>query len=537
MSSLSEFIIQSLAGGLRPLLAVGVSLAAAGGILLLGRRPNLRDALLLAAAAVKFALVASMVPDVLAGRVVETAPLLLTPTLALHLRADALGLAFAALSSALWVVTAVYSITYMRTLEYGHQTGYHAAFAVCLGATMGIAFAGNLLTFFVFYELLTVATYPLVVHRRTPEAVAAGRKYLVYTLGAGQVLLVAVLWTQHLAPGGGFTAGGFLGGAAGAVAGAPGDPAAGAAASLPALRVLFTLFVVGLGAKAAIMPLHGWLPTAMIAPTPVSALLHAVAVVKAGVFGILRVTGYVFGPEAVAGIDPGQVLAWVASLTMILASLRALAEDNLKRRLAYSTVGQLSYVVLGAALGAPAAFAGAVFHITAHALMKITLFFCAGAIYAATHKENVSEFDGLGRSMPVTVGAFGLGALGITGMPFIAGFVSKWTLGTGAAAAGRPGFIVPLLLSGVLSLGYLLPVVYRAYFGRAAGDGPDGDGRPEEGGLREAPAGLVVPLVLTALAAVALGLLPDLGLNLYELAATAARSVFGGGFGLAGGGP
>jgi multicomponent Na+:H+ antiporter subunit D len=469
----------------------------------------LREGITLAAAAGKLGLVLSLLAEGLKGKVAESVSLELVPGVALVLKADPLGSLFAVLAAGLWVVTSVYSIGYMRGLGYGHQTGYFASFAVCLSATMGIALANNLLTFFLFYEILTIATYPLVIHRRSPEAIAAGRKYLVYTLAAGQVLLLAIIWVEVLAPGAAFQPGGFLAGRA----------------PDKVLAVIFLLFVVGLGVKAAVMPLHGWLPTAMIAPTPVSALLHAVAVVKAGAFGFVRVAGYVFGPQWLAQVGAGPVLAWAAAVTIVLASLRALAEDNLKRRLAYSTVGQLSYVVLGAGLGTPAALAGAAFHIVAHALMKITLFFCAGAIYVATHRENVSEMDGIGRQMPLTMTAFAVGTLGIVGMPFMVGFISKWYLGMGALEAGQGAFVAVLLVSALLSSGYFFPIVYRAFFRRG-----------ENAAIREARAALLVPLLITAVGAVVLGVFPNLGVNFFQLALMVAESVtHTGGGGMAGG--
>ncbi|MDN5347302.1 MAG: multicomponent Na+:H+ antiporter subunit [Clostridia bacterium] len=494
----------------RPLWAVLISLVAAGLILLSDRRPNLRETITMLAAVGKFVIVLTMLPDVLAGQVVESAPLKLAPGISLHLRADALGLLFALLSSGLWVVTSVYSIGYMRSMKYGHETGYYASFAVCLSAAVGIALAANLLTFFVFYEILTIATYPLVVHARTPEAVSGGRKYLVYTLTAGQLLLIAVVWAQVVAPGAEFRPGGFLAGRI----------------TPPALDIMFILFILGLGVKAAIMPLHDWLPTAMVAPTPVSALLHAVAVVKAGAFGFLRITGYVFGPELLKETNLGSLLAWIAALTIIVASLRALAEDNLKRRLAYSTVGQLSYVVLGAALITPMSLVGGMFHIVAHAFMKITLFFCAGAIYVTTHKENVSEMDGIGRQMPLTMGAFTLGSLGIVGMPFVVGFVSKWNLGLGALQAGHPIFVAVLVASALLSTGYFFPIVYKAYFGQTR----------ETYSRHEAKPSLLYPLVLTALVSLVLGIMPNFGLSFYQLAKMAAKSIIASGMVLAGGG-
>jgi multicomponent Na+:H+ antiporter subunit D len=482
----------------RPFAAILVSLVAALLILASGRRPNLRETWTLLAAVIKLALVASLLPAVLAGEVIESTPLTLVPGLALHLRADALGLLFALVASSLWLLTSVYSIGYMRAGGYAHQTGYFASFAVCLSATIGIAFAANLITFFLFYEILTVATYPLVIHFRTKEALSAGRKYLAYTLVAGQSLLLAIIWTQTIAPGASFQPGGFLAGSA---------PSA-------ALIALFVLFIAGVGVKAAIMPLHGWLPDAMVAPTPVSALLHAVAVVKAGAFGTVRIVGFVFGVDLLREIGMDAALAAVATTTILLASLRALGERHLKRRLAYSTISQLSYIVLGAAVGSAAALAGAIFHIAAHGAMKITMFFCAGAIYAKTHLEQIDQLGGIGRRLPVTMAAFTICALGLAGLPSLAGFVSKWNLGVGALTAGEPVFLAVLVLSGVLNIAYFFPIVRTAFFGGNPAISSD-----------EAHPSMTLPLALTALAAVALGVYPDAGLHLYELAWQAAQSI------------
>ena len=482
-----------------PLLTVLVSLLAAGAILLSGRHPNLREAWTFVAAAVKFLLVVSMLPTVLAGGVIEAGYLELLPGWSLQLRADLFGLVFALLASGLWILTSVYSIGYMRAGRYTHQTGYFAAFAACLSATMGIAFAGNLITFFLFYEMLTLATYPLVVHDRTAEAVAAGRKYLAYTLGAGQLLLLATVAVSFLAPGADFQPGGFLLGTA----------------PLGVLALVFVAGLVGVGAKAAIMPLHSWLPAAMVAPTPVSALLHAVAVVKAGTFGCVRLVHYVFGVDLLRAMGADTVLAAVAALTILLASVRALGEQNLKRRLAYSTVSQLSYIVLGAAIGSLAAVAGAMFHIVAHGFMKITLFFCAGAIYIKTHKLEIPDLAGLGRQMPITFGAFTLGALGLAGTPLCVGFISKWQLGAGALESGQAVFLAVLVASGILNFAYFFPVVYTAFFGRPG----------QAVRYDEASPALWAPLALTALVSLVLGVYPNAGLRFYDLAWAAAESV------------
>ena len=485
-----------------PLLAVLVSLLGAGAIMLSDRHPNLRETWTFVAAAIKFLLVVSMLPTVLAGGVIEASYVELLPGWSLHLRADLFGLVFALLASGLWILTSIYSIGYMRAGHYTHQTGYFASFALCLSATMGIAFAGNLITFFLFYEMLTLATYPLVVHDRTEEAVGAGRKYLAYTLGSGQLLLLAAVAVSFLAPGAAFQPGGFLAGTA----------------SLGVLGLVFVAGLIGVGAKAAIMPLHSWLPAAMVAPTPVSALLHAVAVVKAGTFGCVRLVHYVFGVDLLRAMGADTVLAAVAALTILLASVRALGEQNLKRRLAYSTVSQLSYIVLGAAIGSMAAVAGAMFHIVAHGFMKITLFFCAGAIYIKTHKLEIPDLAGLGRQMPITFGAFTLGALGLAGTPLCVGFISKWQLGAGALESGQAVFLGVLVASGILNFAYFFPVVYTAFFGRPG----------QVVRFDEANTALWAPLAVTALISLVLGVYPNAGLQFYDLAWAAAESVMAG---------
>jgi multicomponent Na+:H+ antiporter subunit D len=406
---------------------------------------------------------------------------------------------FAALASGLWLLTTVYSIGYVRALDEPRQTRYFACFALCLFATVGLALAGNLLTFFAFFEILTVAAYPLVVHKGTEEAARAGRIYLLYTLTGGTALLGAVVWTSALAGTLEFRPGGIL----------PADTAPAA------LWGLFALFVVGCGVKAAIVPLHTWLPLAMIAPTPVSALLHAVAVVKAGVFGVVRIVGFVFGPELLGDIGAAGVLAGLALTTILLASLAAAAQDNLKRLLAFSTISQLSYVVLGVALGTQTGFAGGVVHIASHALLKITLFFCAGAIYVTAHVERVSDMAGLGRRMPWTMGAFAAAAFMLAGMPPGAGFVSKWRLIEGAVQGGAWVAVLVLLAGVVLNVAYFTPVIVRAFAGPAAP------------GTAEAPASLLVPLLLTAAGGLLLGLVPDGVLPVLPLALEIARSVSG----------
>jgi multicomponent Na+:H+ antiporter subunit D len=488
---------------LRPLAAVLVSLAAVPLILASRRRPNLREAWTLLAAVAKAALVLSMLPWVLEGRAPECRLWTLSPGIVLALRVDPLGLVFGIVASTLWVLTSVYSIGYVRGAHEQKQTRYFASFAVCLSATLGIAFAANLLTFLVFFEMLTLATYPLVLHKETPEAKAGARRYLAYTLPAGLALLLATAVSWSLAGRLEFRPGGFL---------------AEDMASRGALQALFLLFVLGVGVKAGLMPLHSWLPAAMVAPTPVSALLHAVAVVKAGGFGVLRVTGFVFGPALTAEIAAGPALAWAAGITLTLASLLAMAQDDLKRRLAYSTVGHLGYIVLGAALVNAWSWTGAVLHLVFHATMKITLFFCAGAIYVRTHRERVSELAGIGRQMPVTMAAFAVASLGLAGVPGVNGFVSKWGLAAGVAAADRTALLGLLVLSGVLNAAYFFPVVHAAFFKRSPAFPRFGEASPL----------LVGPLALTAAASVVLGIVPDVGVHAWALARATAAAVTGG---------
>ena len=487
-----------------PFYAVMVSLIAAPLIMLSSRHANLREFWTLVASIIKFSLVFLLLPDALAGRIAGFTFWEISPGIALALKADIFGLFFALIASGLWILTSLYSIGYVRGLAEHKQTRYFASFAVCLSATIGIAFAANLLTFVFFYEILTIATYPLVIHRETKVAIAAGRKYLVYTLTAGVLLIAATAWTYRIAGTLDFRAGGLFG---------------NASFSPSAITVLFLIFLGGVGVKAAVMPLHSWLPAAMVAPTPVSALLHAVAVVKSGVFGVVRVVGFVFGPELLRQFGLNTLLACFAGATIILASLLAFRQDNLKQRLAYSTVGHLSYIVLGAALLSPASLIGGLLHIANHATMKITLFFCAGAIYVKHHKEKISELDGIGRAMPWTMGAFTLGAVGLAGMPPINGFISKWQLGLGALQAGELLPLAVLVLSGLLNAGYFAPIVYRAFLKKPA--------VPFEHG--EAPPSMVIPIVVAALFSLLLGLNPDLFFHFYRLAAMVSGSILGGG--------
>ena len=495
-----------------PLLAVLASALAALLIILSSRWPNLREGWSVLAALVKLGLVASMLPAVLDGRVPETELFELSPGIAIVLRADAAGMIFALLASLLWVLASVYSIGYMRALNEPKQTRFFTAFALSLTATVGVAFSANLLTFVLFYELLSLFTYPLVIHRQTEEAIRAGRKYLFFTLSGGLALIGATAWVHVLGIDATFRPGGFLSSLSGNNA---------------QLWGLFALLIIGVAVKSAIMPLHSWLPSAMVAPTPVSALLHAVAVVKAGAFGVIRVVGFVFGVELLQEMGAWLVLAIFAGATLIIGSTLAMRMDNLKRRLAYSTISHLSYIALGVALLGPSAWLGALLHLVGHGVTKITLFFCAGAIHVRTHKENVSEMSGIGRQMPVTMAAFALASLSIVGIPPFVLFTSKWFLGIGAVQASQQAFLFLYLISGVLSAGYLFPIVFRAFWRSS----------PEFPRYGEAPMRMVVPLVITALLALFLGTNPDLPFQFFSLASDVAEAVTGAVPPALGGGP
>jgi multicomponent Na+:H+ antiporter subunit D len=492
-----------------PLLVVLVSLAAVPLIIVSSKYQNLREFWTIAASFIKFGLVLTLLPNALLGRTAELQIVEIFPgiekSIGITLRADPFGVFFALIASGLWIFTSFYSIGYVRGVPEKKQTRYFASFAVCLSATMGIAFSANLLTFIIFYEILTIATYPLVIHKETEEAIKGGRKYLIYTLTAGLFLIAASIWTYQITGTLDFKAGGLF---------------ADGLLNPQTAVVLFFLFLGGVGVKAAIMPMHSWLPTAMVAPTPVSALLHAVAVVKSGVFAVVRVVGFVFGPVIMAKFGLDTILLVMAGFTIIVASLIALRQDNLKRRLAYSTVGHLSYIVLGAALLTPAGFAGGMMHIAFHATMKITLFFVAGAIYVNLHRENISQLDGIGKVMPWTMGAFTIGAVGLAGIPPINGFVSKWYLGMGSIESGSLIPLGILVLSGLLNVAYLFPIIHVAFFKK-------GDEKLK--GKGEAPLTMVIPIVICAILSVLFGIFPDIFFKFYQLAVSISRSILGGG--------
>jgi len=480
----------------KPILAFLVSLVAAAIILVLHKRPNLRDATTLIAAVIKFLLVISMAPLILQGRVVEYTLFSVLPGIDFAFRVDPLGMVFATTSSLLWILAAIYSIGYMRSLNEHAQTRFFACFAVSLSAAVGGAFAANLFTLVIFYEVLSLITYPLVYHHEDDEAWGGSRKYVVYLVGASKsFLLIALALTYQLAGTLDFQSQGVFG---------------AVTASPLVLTLLYFCYLAGF-AKAAIMPLHAWLPAAMVAPTPVSGLLHAVAVVKMGVFCVLRVIFHIFGVQMMGDLGLGIATAYLVSFTIIMASLYALTRDDLKARLAYSTVSQLSYIILGAALLTPGTMVGGIVHIAGHAFSKITLFFCAGSIFCACRRRRVSELGGIGRHMPWTMGAFFIASLSMIGIPPAGGFISKWYLVIGTVEAQELAFLLVLLVSSVLNAAYFLPVTYKAFFER---EQPPPTGTSVQP-IREIPL-VATALVLTALLSLMLGIYPDYFLTLAQ---------------------
>ena len=480
---------------IKPVLAITTSLLASIFIIVSKEKPDLRESWTFLAGLLKLGIIASMAPVILSGAEIVYSVAEVVPGVAIRFRVDALGMLFALVSSSLWIVTSAYSVGYMRGLKEHSQTRYFCFFALALSATIGVAFSANLLTLYLFYEMLSFATYPLVTHHQDKEARSSGRKYLLYIVGSSiGLVLPAMIICYHLTGTLDFTNQGFLAGNG----------------SKPLLAVLLVMLLFGF-TKAAIMPLHAWLPAAMVAPTPVSALLHAVAVVKVGAFSIVRVLTGVFGIELLSSLNFGPAICYVASFTIIVGSLIALSQDELKRRLAFSTVSQLSYIVLGTALLSPKGMIGGMTHIAMHAFGKITLFFCAGAIAVATGKKHISEMVGIGKKMPVTMIAFFIGSLSVIGLPPTGGFFSKWYLVLGTLQADQLPMLLVLLGSSLLNASYFLPIVYKAFF--CTEQESMFDNRVEE-----APAWCLVPLVVTAVGCIVLFFYPTPFLNLAALA-------------------
>ncbi len=476
---------------IRPFLAVLVSAVAVGLIVASRKKPNLREFWSFGAGAIKFLIVISMVPVVLSGGVVEYTVLTVLPGIELKFRADPLGLFFAITASFLWMITTAYSIGYMRSMNEHAQTRYFACFAIALSSAIGVAFSANLFTMYLCYEILSIMTYPLVAHHEDGAAWEGGKKYLVYLMGLSKTFLLAALVMTYMITGTlDFQEGGIF------------------TTAMPPVLVTLTyvFFLVGL-AKAGIMPFHNWLPSAMVAPTPVSALLHAVAVVKVGVFSVVRVMTHVFGIDVLAHFNLGIPTALFVSITIITASIIALTKDDLKARLAYSTVSQLSYIILGVALLTPSGVLGGILHIANHAFSKITLFFCAGSIFVSSGIKKISQLDGIGRKMPFTMAAFTIGAFSMIGIPAAAGFTSKWYMAVGSLEAGQMGILFVLLTSTVLNAAYFLPIVFRAFFKEP----PVGDAKFDA--ITERPF-MAIPITITAIIVVVIGIYPDFFVNM-----------------------
>ncbi len=480
---------------IKPLLAVLVTLFVIPILVSASQKPNVRESWIFIAGAIKLVLVLSMLPTVLDGKQIVLTLFEIAPGADIAFRVDGLGMLFALVAASLYIVTSVYSIGYMRGLNEHGQTRFVSFFALAISATIGAAFSANLLTLYLFYEILSLATYPLVTHHQDAKSRISGRRYLTFILGTSiGLVLPAMIYCYFVTGTLEFSTAGIFAGQL----------------SKPAALVLLLMFVFGF-AKAGIMPFHTWLPAAMVAPTPVSALLHAVAVVKVGVFSIVRVITGIFGVNLLADFNLGVVVMTIASVTILVGSCIALSQDELKRRLAFSTISQLSYIVFGVALLTPQGLLGGVIHIAMHAFGKITLFFCAGAIYVATGKKYISQMGGLGRKMPFTFAAFFIGALGVIGLPPSGGFYSKWNLILGTLESQQTIFMLVLLLSSFLNAFYFLPIIYNGFFGES----PDEDKEP--GKIQEANLCCVIPLLITACISIVLFFFPTVFINLINI--------------------
>jgi multicomponent Na+:H+ antiporter subunit D len=469
-----------------PLLIVLTSAVASLLIFATAKKPNSRESVTFIAAGIKLYLLGTMTPWIIQGNVYICHISSFIPGLPISFKIDALGLLFAYVAASLWILTTMYSIGYMRHLKEHAQTRYFACFAIALAATMGVSFSANLLTLYIFYEILSLSTYPLVAHHQDSDGRSGSRKYLTYLLGTSiAFILPAMIITYQLTGTLDFTGTGVFD------------------ASVPTttLTVLLLLFIFGF-AKGGLMPFHSWLPGAMVAPTPVSSLLHAVAVVKVGVFSIVRIITGIFGIQLLTTTHLNTLICVIAGFTVIAASLIALSQDNLKRLLAFSTVGQLSYIILGAGIANTLGVQGSILHIAMHAFGKITLFFCAGAIFAATGKKYISQMSGIGRQMPYTMIAFSIGALSIIGLPPAAGFISKWYMVLGAANSTNQWVLLIYLCSTLLNAAYFLPIIYKAFFSSNTNN-------EFNTGIKEAPLFCLMPLIITALLTLALFVYPQ----------------------------
>lgn len=471
------------------LIALLIPLIGTLGVMFKGDNENVREGISSVASIILLLVVASMVPAVLGGKTLYLQLFTILPGVTVTLRADAMSMIFALVASSLWTIAVYYSMGYMRGLNEHAQTRFNACFALAIFGAIGVAFSDNLFTMYLFYEVVSICTYPLVAHHQDEEGYHGARKYIIYLtttakafLLPAMILIYVLTGTLDFAPD--ITTGIFPHGVN------------------KALVIMLYIFCIFGFAKNGVMPFHHWLPGAMVAPTPVSALLHAVAVVKVGVFCTTRTMLYVFGTNTMQTLNLGIPTAYFVGFTVIAASIIALSKDNLKSRLAYSTVSQLSYIIMGVALLTVPGIQGGLIHIVNHAFSKITLFFCAGAIYVATHKKYISEMEGLGKTMPFTFAAFGIASLSMIGAPPVAGFITKWSLLVGSVEAHQLGILLILIASTLLNAAYFAPVTYRAFFGKRP------EGEPYTG-IKEAPLSMLIPILIACTISVIIGIYPD----------------------------
>ncbi|MFT5729947.1 MAG: multicomponent Na+:H+ antiporter subunit D [Desulforhopalus sp.] len=471
------------------LIALMIPLIGTLGVMYKGDNENLREAISCVSSLLLLFIVSSMIPQVLEGKTLVFHMFTILPGVTVTLRADAMSMIFALVASSLWTIAVFYSMGYMRGLKEHAQTRFNACFALAIFGAIGVAFSDNLFTMYLFYEIVSICTYPLVAHHQDAEGYNGARKYIIYlTTTAKAFLLPAMILIYVLT--------GTLDFASNI---STGIFPAGVNSVL--VTMLYIFCIIGF-AKNGVMPFHHWLPGAMVAPTPVSALLHAVAVVKVGVFCTTRVMLYTFGTDTMHALNLGIPTAYFVAFTILVASIIALSKDNLKARLAYSTVSQLSYIILGVALLTDPGIQGGLIHIVNHAFAKITLFFCAGAIYVVSHKKYISEMEGLGKTMPFTFAAFGIASLSMIGAPPVGGFITKWNLLIGSVEAHQLGILLILIASTLLNAAYFAPITYKAFFGKRPANEPFT-------GIKEAPLSMLIPILIACTISVLLGIFPN----------------------------
>lgn len=471
------------------LIALLIPLIGTLGVMFKGDNENVREGISSVSSILLLLVVGSMIPAVLHGKTLVLDLFTILPGVSVTLRADAMSMIFALVASSLWTIAVFYSMGYMRGLQEHAQTRFNACFALAIFGAIGVAFSDNLFTMYLFYEIVSICTYPLVAHHQDEEGYSGARKYIIYLTTTAKAFLLPAMILIYVLTGTLDFAGNIQ----------DGIFPAGVNGTLVIMLYIFCIFGF---AKNGVMPFHHWLPGAMVAPTPVSALLHAVAVVKVGVFCTTRTMLYTFGTDTMHAFNLGIPTAYFVGFTVLAASVIALSKDNLKARLAYSTVSQLSYIILGAALLTDPGIQGGLIHIVNHAFSKITLFFCAGAIYVVTHKKYISEMDGLGKAMPWTFGAFGIASLSMIGAPPVAGFITKWNLLIGSVEAHQLGILLILIASTLLNAAYFAPITYRAFFGKRPA------GEPFTG-IKEAPLAMLIPILIACTISVLLGIFPD----------------------------